>query len=416
MDLFSDILKQVDIFPGKTDNIRIVGNDPILPSPFLIGEPGAAALAAVGYIASELWHLKTNRHQEITVNVRDAAIAQRSHSFVKIINREMPALWSPISGFYQTLDDRWIQLHCNFPHHRQGVVSLLECEDTKEGVTQAIKHYSAESLETQLAERDLCASMIRTPNEWAQHSHCIASCSLPLLEVIKIGDSQREPLPAGDRPLSQINVLDLSRVIAGPMCGKTLAEQGATVMRIDSPHLPSIFPLVVDTGFGKLSAHCDLNTKSDRDTLKEMVKQSDIFSQAYRPGGLAERGFSPTDLATIRPGIICISPSAYSHKGPWATRHGYDSLVQSATGIAYEQSQSDQHVYATTDDVLAVASLLERLDIGEGHAIVRWNSQVQVREQLLVQCIQFAYQCMGGFWVSKTSSKLINDRLFEFLL
>lgn len=349
-----NILKSVEVPADHIGNVTITGNDPILPSPFLIGEAGAAAIAAYGFLASELWYSKNKRQQRINISVKDAAIAQRSHEYLKVIDGENQDLWSPISGFYQTEDNRWIQFHCNFPHHKQGVIDLLGCEDTKSSVAESVKHWKADILEEKLSNLGMCAAIVRTPSEWQSHPQAKAVQALPLMEIIKIGDSAPEPLPQGNRPLSGIKVLDLTRVLAGPVCGKILAEQGATVMLISSPNLPYILPLVMDTGFGKLSAFLDLNKQSDKAQLIKLIKEADIFSQAYRPNGLANKGLSPTELAKLRPGIIYISFSAYSHVGPWADRHGYDSLVQSATGIVYEQSGGGkpQHLPAQSLDYI----------------------------------------------------------------
>ncbi|KTD11902.1 acyl CoA transferase/carnitine dehydratase [Legionella gratiana] len=367
MELFIALLQLLETPMHHVDNVTIIGNDPILPSPFLIGEAGAAVIAIIGYVSSELWTLRNHRAQKISVTVKDAAIAQRSHEYIKVIDGDCLDLWSPISGFYQTQDNRWIQLHCNFPHHQQGVISFLHCENNKTSVTAAVKNWQADQLEEALANLGLCAALVRTPDEWKKHPQSQAIENLPLIEIIKIGASKPEPLPKGNRPLSGIKVLDLTRVIAGPVCGKTLAEHGATVMLISSPELPYILPLVIDTGFGKLSAYLDLNKNKDIGRLIQLIKKTDIFVQAYRPGGLAEKGLSPEMLAKYRPGIIYITFSAYSHRGPWANRHGYDSLVQSATGIVHEQSDSKipKHLPAQSLDYLtgflAAAGAMEAL-------------------------------------------------------
>lgn len=335
--IFETILNSVKIAANAIGNVAILGKDPILPTSFLIGEANAAAIAAVGYVASELWYLKKHRRQNIEISVRDAAIAQRSWEYLKVLEGNKQNVWDPISGFYQTQDNRWIQYHCNFPHHRQGVIDLLQCEDNKEAVVAATKNWPAQMLEDKLAAKGMCAAMVRTQEEWAQHPQAESIKALPLLEIIKIGDSKAETLPLGNRPLSGIKVLDLTRVIAGPICGRTLAEHGAEVMLISSPYLPFILPLVMDTGFGKLSSYLDINNLKEKQKLLELVKSADIFVQSYHPAGLDKRGFSPEKLAELRPGIIYVSVSAYSHVGPWANRRGFDSLVQSATGIAAEQ-------------------------------------------------------------------------------
>lgn len=374
------ILEQAGIKPSSLNHIRITGQDPILPNPFLIGEAGAAALAAIGYAAAELWRCKTGKLQDVAISVKDAAIAQRSHQYLRVVDGITEDLWSPLSGFYTTSDQRIIQFHCNFPHHQQGVIDFLACTTNKEAVAAAVKRYPAEYLESELNQRGLCASMVRTKDEWLQHPQSSAIAQLPLFEIIKIGDSKPESLPDGNNPLSGIRVLDLTRVLAGPVCGKSLAEHGANVMRIASPNLPFILPLVMDTGFGKYAAHLDLDQESDKNTLFKLAATADVFLQAYRPGVLANRGFSAQELAQLRPGIIYVDLSAYSHQGVWSHRHGYDSLVQSATGIAAEQSQgvNIQHLPAQSLDYItgylatfAVMEAIKRRSIDGGSYLIR---------------------------------------------
>src|SRR5262245_51130738 len=140
------------------------------------------------------------------------------------------------------------------------------------------------------------------------------------MEIVKIGDSPPESLPAGDRPLSGVRVLDLTRVLAGPTCARTLAEHGADVMKITAEHLPSIGYQEYDTGHGKLNARLDLRQPHDHDTLLGLVRDADVFSQGYRPGTLGGRGLAPEALAELRPGIVYVSLCAFSHVGPWASR------------------------------------------------------------------------------------------------
>jgi crotonobetainyl-CoA:carnitine CoA-transferase CaiB-like acyl-CoA transferase len=159
------------------------------------------------------------------------------------------------------------------------------------------------------------------------------------MEIIKIGDSAPEPLPAGDRPLSGVRVLDLTRVLAGPTCARTLAEHGADVLKITGPHLPHLGYQEYDTGHGKLSAHLDLRQPADLDTLRGLVREGDVFSQGYRPGTLGNRGLSPEELAQLRPGLVYVSLCAFSHVGPWASRRGFDTVVQTVSGITSRQGE-----------------------------------------------------------------------------
>src|SRR5262249_26906945 len=181
--------------------------------------------------------------------------------------------------------------------------------------------------------------MVRTMEEWARHPQAAAIASLPLMEVVQIGNSAPEKLPGGDRPLSGIRVLDLTRVLAGPTCARTLAEHGADVLKITAAHLPNLGYQEFDTGHGKLSAHLDLREPNDVETLRGLVREADVFSQSYRPGTLAGRGFSPETLAQLRPGIVIVSLWAFSHVGPWASRRGFDTVVQTVTGMTTRQGQ-----------------------------------------------------------------------------
>jgi crotonobetainyl-CoA:carnitine CoA-transferase CaiB-like acyl-CoA transferase len=157
------------------------------------------------------------------------------------------------------------------------------------------------------------------------------------MEIVKIGESAPEELPEGNRPLSGVRVLDLTRVLAGPTCARTLAEHGADVLKITAPHLPNLGYQEYDTGHGKLSAHLDLREPREVETLRQLVREADVFSQSYRPGALAARGFSPEALARLRPGIVVVSLSAFGHAGPWAARRGFDTVVQTVSGITSRQ-------------------------------------------------------------------------------
>jgi crotonobetainyl-CoA:carnitine CoA-transferase CaiB-like acyl-CoA transferase len=163
---------------------------------------------------------------------------------------------------------------------------------------------------------------------------------LPLVSIEKIGEAAPKPWPAGDRPLAGLRVLDLSRVIAGPVAGRTLAAHGADVLLISGPDMPAIPWLTIDTGRGKLTSFVELKSEAGRETLRDLLASADIFSQGYRPRALASLGFSPAEAAGINPGIVYVSLSAYGHAGPWAERRGFDSLVQTSTGFNHAEGEA----------------------------------------------------------------------------
>lgn len=336
------ILDTVGFDAIPAEHVTFTGADPILPSNFLIGTAGSASIAACGLAAAELWELRSGRRQDVGIDVRTGAIAMRSARYTRRIGGEASGGMADISDFYQCGDGRWVQLHCNFPHHRDGTLKILGCDATKEAVAAALQGWEAAKVEETLVAADLCCTMTRTKAEWEATEHAAAVDALPLMEITRIGDSDPEPLPDGDRPLAGIRALDLTRVLAGPTCGRTLAEHGADVMRISGPHLPFHKALVMDTGHGKLAAHVDLRDKDGFETLRGLVKEGDIFTQGYRPGTIGDRGFAPEELAEVRPGIVYVTLCAYGRSGPWRDRRGFDTLVQNATGICDEQGGGER--------------------------------------------------------------------------
>ena len=318
------------------DWAQLTGGDPVLPSDFKIATVAAASIAAAGLAAAELWRLRSGRRQHVAVDARAAAAAFRSERYLRVDGRTPPGAWHPVSGFYRAGDERWIQLHCNFPHHREGALRVLGCDGIRDAVTAAVAKRKAAELEDGLAAAGLCAGMVRAPAEWQQHPQARAVATLPLFEIVRIGDAPAEAAGRGERPLSGVRVLDLTRVIAGPVCGRTLAGHGADVLLVTAEHLPAIEVHLMDGGFGKRSARLDLRRADHLEQLRVLMRHADVVCQSYRPGALAARGLSPEDLARLRPGIVYVTLSAYGHVGPWRERRGFDSLVQSVSGIAHE--------------------------------------------------------------------------------
>src|SRR5262245_56472079 len=315
------------------------GDDPILPTPFRIGETSAAALAAVGLAVSDVWKLRTGRRQEIALDTRQATASLRSGHYLKMDGAHVSTERNTIMGVYPARNGRWSYLHCNFPNHRAAALSVLGVPEDRDAVRKAVADWDALELEEAIIAAKGAGGMVRTMDEWAKHPQAVAIASLPLMEIVKIGESAPEKLPDGDRPLSGIRVLDLTRVLAGPTCARTLAEHGADVLKITGAHLPNLGYQEYDTGHGKLSAQLDLREQKDVKVLQGLVSEADVFSQGYRPGTLGARGFSPESLATLRPGIVCVSLSAFGHVGPWASRRGFDTVVQTVSGITTRQAQ-----------------------------------------------------------------------------
>src|SRR5947199_8169180 len=316
-DALRTILPVVGWGDERAREVEITGGaDPILPTPFRIGETSAAALAAVGLAVSDLWALRTGRRQEVAVDVRQATASLRSGHYMQMDGAHVSTERNTVMGVYPAQTGRWSYLHCNFPNHRAAALSVLGVPEEREAVRQAVAQWDALALEEAIIAAKGAGGMVRTMAEWAQHPQAAAIASLSLMEIVKIGDSPPEKPPDGDRPLSGVRVPDLTRVLAGPTCARTLAEHGADVLKITAAHLPNLGYQEFDTGHGKLSAHLDLREPKDVETLCALVREADVFSQGYRPGTLGSRGFSPEALVNVRPGIVFVSLNAFGHVGP----------------------------------------------------------------------------------------------------
>jgi crotonobetainyl-CoA:carnitine CoA-transferase CaiB-like acyl-CoA transferase len=315
------------------------GVDPILPTPFRIGVAGSATIAAAGLAAAELWEMKSGRRQKVGVDVRQATASLRSGTYQKLGDGQLSTERHGIMGVYPAKDGRWSYLHCNFPNHRAAALKVLGVVEDRAAVTRAVAQWDALELEEAIIAAKGAGGMVRSHVEWAKHPQAMAIATLPLLEIVRIGDSPVEPLPKGDRPLSGIRVVDITRVLAGPTCARTLAEHGADVMKITAQHLPNLGYQEWDTGHGKLSAQLDMRKPEELATLRGLIGEADVFSQGYRPGTLGHRGLSPEELAALRPGLVYVSLCAFSHKGPWASRRGFDTVVQTVSGITTRQAE-----------------------------------------------------------------------------
>ena len=322
------------------DALTLTGEEPQLPSSFRVAAAAQVSVAATGLAAAEIWKMRSGQSQDVTVDMRHAVVECRSERYLRVDGKPPPPAWDAIAGIYRTRDAKFVRLHTNFPHHRDAVCDVLNCKPERDDVQAALLQWDGEAFETAAYAAGGVVALMRSHDEWSATPHAKALAGLPLVSITKIGEAAPKPWPAGDRPLSGIRVLDLSRVIAGPVAGRTLAAHGADVLLISGPDLPAIPWLTIDTGRGKLTSFVDLKREQGRGVLRELLAGADIFSQGYRPRAIASLGFAPEDAARINPGIIYVALSAYGHAGPWAERRGFDSLVQTATGFNHAEGQA----------------------------------------------------------------------------
>jgi crotonobetainyl-CoA:carnitine CoA-transferase CaiB-like acyl-CoA transferase len=339
-EILGDIWRSAGGQAGALEAVALSGKEPQLPSSFRVAAAAQASIAASALAAAEIWRLRSGHQQHLAVDMRHAVVECRSERYLRVDGKPPGPTWDSIAGIYNTGDGRFVRLHTNFPHHRAAVCKLLNCKPERDQVQAALLQWDGEAFETAAYAGGCVVAMMRSLDEWLALPHAEALARLPLVSIEKIGEAAPKPWPKGDRPLAGVRVLDLSRVIAGPVAGRTLAVHGADVLLVSGPDLPAIPWLTIDTGRGKLTSFIELKSGQGRDRLRALLTQADIFSQGYRPRAIAALGFSPEEAADISPGIVYVSLSAYGHAGPWADRRGFDSLVQTATGFNHAEGQA----------------------------------------------------------------------------
>lgn len=338
--LGTQLWRDLDGPPHLLDCLDIRGPAVVLPSVFDITSYAAAASAVAGLALAEF--TRPDRPPQVTVNTAAACAAFASEARLVTIGWQRPPVWDPIAGDYRTTDG-WIKLHTNYVHHRAAVACALglgEAPD-RETVAKAVQRWNADDLETAVVEAGGAAAALHTREEWATSPQGQATADERPVALSDIAEAVgREHLP-GSAPLAGIRVLDLTRVIAGPVCTRYLAAYGADVVRIDPPGFAEVPALLPDTTVGKRCIALDLTDAADRHNFERLLAAADVIVSGYRADALGRLGYDPAALRRSNPSLIVARLDAYGWSGPWAGRRGFDSLVQMSTGIAAAGRGSD---------------------------------------------------------------------------
>ncbi|MFI6462349.1 CoA transferase [Streptomyces sp. NPDC050528] len=326
--------------PALVSRISTVARPGALEARLPVRELARACVGACTLAAAELGARRGGLAEVPGVRVDDGAVAT---AFVSerhlLIDGRAPVSFAPLSRFWRTADG-WVRTHANYPHHRARLLGALKLpgDASVEDVAEVLAERSAPEVEDTVYGAGGLAVALRTAEEWAAHPQGVAVAGRPLVERERLGTARARVLPPLDGdpllPAAGVRVLDLTRVIAGPIATRTLALLGADVLRVDAPQLPEDPDAHADTGFGKRSTRLDLGLVADRRTFEELLARADVVVTGYRPGALDRFGLSPEALADRRPGLVVAQLSAWGAYGPWGDRRGFDSLVQVATGVA----------------------------------------------------------------------------------
>ncbi len=290
---------------------------------FAVSDLAAASVGAVGVALAQLVG-----QTGVTVDRRLASLWFASS--VLPLGWEIPPIWDAVAGDYGCKDG-WIRLHTNLASHRDAALGVLGVKGDRAAVADAVLDWGKDRLETAVVQAGGVAAAMHSTTEWASHPQGMAIAVEPLIHWQK---GQAKPWkPTKGRALAGLKVLDLTRVLAGPVATRTLAAFGADVLRVDPPNWAEA-NVVADITLGKRCCYLDLHKNADRKTFEYLLAQADVLVHGYRPGALAGLGYDSRSRARLAPDLLEVSLDAYGWSGPWRTRRGFDSLVQMSSGIA----------------------------------------------------------------------------------
>ena len=356
--------------------IELTGADPVFPSSFAVGTAAQVSMASAAGMAALIGTLRELPKQSVSIDMLEAAIECTGHF---TLDGKATPKFAELSGLY-LCSDGWLRIHANFEHHRDAALTVLGLtpgpDTSRSDVEQQALNWNRQSLEDAILDNNGACAAVRTFTEWDELPQAQAVAKLPLVEITKTGDAKPKTLLSlskEQQPLTDVRVLDLTRILAGPVCGRTLAAYGADVMLVNSPELPNI-DSIIETSRGKRSTHLNLHNATDKEKLHQLIAGAHVFVQGYRPGSLAALGLTPDALAEKYPGIVYTSLSAYGRTGPWSERRGYDSLMQSASGINMAEAQAKGTSKPT-------ALPMQILDYASGF-LMAFGTQVALHKQL----------------------------------
>lgn len=299
-----------------------------LPSPFHVSKLADATVAAANLAIAELHAVRAGvACPAVTIDRGEVAAAFRSERHFTPLGWALPPLWDPIAGDYPT-SDGWVRIHTNYAHHRAAALRALEAPEERDAVARAVARRTKDDVERAIVLEGGAAAAVRTLADWAEHPQGRAVADEPIVAREDRGPAR--PLPPG-RALEGVRVLDLTRVIAGPVGTRVLAAYGATVLRLDPPGFAEVPVLLGDVTGGKYRAPIDLRTPGGKALFERLAAEADVLVCGYRPEALASRGIA---LDALPSSLSIVQLDAYGWSGPWRGRRGFDSLVQASSGIA----------------------------------------------------------------------------------
>ncbi|KAF2126048.1 CoA-transferase family III [Dothidotthia symphoricarpi CBS 119687] len=315
------------------------------PSSFKVEHLAQSTIATSALAAALFWSI---RHQSsvprVTVPAEHACVEFKSERLYTLDGKPAPSGYSADHRLFKTADG-YVRIHDSFPNHRENTSKILglSVDATRADMAKKMLTWNSVDLETEAFRNGTVIAAVRSFEQWDALAQARAIADFPIL-LNKIGNSAPYLPPVLDTDLDNkclrgITVVEMSRVIAAPVAGKTLAVHGADVTWITSPTLPDLPDLDIDLSRGKHRVQLDIKREDDKAKLLKLLETADVFIQSYRPGSLAAQGLSAEDLVKANPTLIIASLNAYGPDGPWSHNRGFDSLVQTCSGINFADAE-----------------------------------------------------------------------------
>jgi hypothetical protein len=353
IDIARDIWLGLGLPADALEQLVLTGEGNGIPSSFNIGALAQSTIALSALSAAVVHSFRTKLAvPRITVPLRHAVTEFRSERYWLLDGKPNPYAFSVVGGVHRA-QDGYVRIHDAFPHHRDGALRLLGLDEhaSKQDVAAAVLKWKALELENKGIGTGLVIAALRSFEEWDRSPQAPFTAKFPVSTKRLNSKTGSEPSPKTTsfqsrsftilptKCLQGLRVLDLSRVIAAPLAGKTLAAHGADVLWVTSPNLPDLPEVDIDMGRGKRTIQLDLHLAEDRKVLLNLAREADVFLQGYRPGALEALGFGPEQIAAVNPSIIYANLSAYGSEGPWSQRRGFDSIVQTCSGLNVAEAE-----------------------------------------------------------------------------
>ncbi|KAG9517671.1 CoA-transferase family III, partial [Aureobasidium melanogenum] len=346
-DVVEELWTGLDLPSEALSRVQLDGDSgPALPSSFHLGVLAQSSIALSALAAAQIYALRNHvQVPRVEVPLQHAIIEFKSERFYTIDGQRPAARPNAIGGLHRTADG-YIRVHDSFPNHSNGMLELvgLPLESSRAQLADKIANWRSLELEAAATIKGkLAAYALRSYKEWDALPQSRAIADFPIL-IQPISSEGRTGFPdhmlkGAVACLKGLRVVEMSRVIAAPLCGKTLAAHGADVIWVTSPNLPDLPDIDREFGRGKRTVQLDIHNAADRSKLLDLIKDCDVFIQGYRPGSLARYGLSPEGLVRINPNIVIANMSAFGPSGPWAGQRGFDSLVQTCSGLNVSEAQ-----------------------------------------------------------------------------